>query len=307
MQVISIIFPIFSVVLLGWFARRRGFMPQEFLGPANQLVFNLAIPALIFNAVSKASFRTDFNATVLLVTLLSATTAYLASWLIARLTRWQPKRIGAFIQCSSHGNHGYIGLPIAFYFIGESGFAKTSILASFLFILQNVLSVMVLQAHAAEAVESESKFRTIIKKLIRNPVVVSALAGVIVSLSQLPIPTAILRFLDIMGGLAPPMSLLLIGASVSLQVMRKNFFSVLGSVVLKIIGLPIFGFVIFKILQVDVADYLPSMILLATPTATVAYILSKEMHGDAEFTSAAISTSTLCSAFTYLVWLSVVS
>lgn len=307
MQVISIIFPIFSVVLLGWFARRRGFMPQEFLGPANQLVFNLAIPALIFNAVSKASFRTDFNATVLLVTLLSATTAYLGSWLIARLTRWQPKRIGAFIQCSSHGNHGYIGLPIAFYFIGESGFAKTSILASFLFILQNVLSVMVLQAHATRVVESESKFRTIIKKLIRNPVVVSALAGVIFSLSQLPIPTPILRFLDIMGGLAPPMSLLLIGASVSLQVMRKNFFSVLGSVVIKIIALPIFGFVIFKILQVDTADYLPSMILLATPTATVAYILSKEMQGDAEFTSAAISTSTLCSAFTYLVWLSVVS
>jgi predicted permease len=282
-------------------------MPQEFLGPANQLVFNLAIPALIFNAVSKASFRTDFNATVLLVTLLSATMAYLGSWLIARLTRWQPKRIGAFIQCSSHGNHGYIGLPIAFYFIGESGFAKTSILASFLFILQNVLSVMVLQAHAAREVEAERKFRTIIKKLIRNPVVVSALAGVIVSLSQLPIPTPFLRFLDIMGGLAPPMSLLLIGASVSLQVMRKNFFSVLGSVVIKIIGLPIFGFVIFKILQVDTADYLPSMILLATPTATVAYILSKEMQGDAEFTSAAISTSTLCSAFTYLVWLSVVS
>lgn len=307
MQVISIIFPIFSVVLLGWVARRRGFMPQEFLGPANQLVFYLAIPALIFRAVSKSSFRTDFNVTVLLVTLLSVMTAYLGAWLIARSTRWQPKRIGAFIQCSSHGNLGYIGLPIAFYFIGESGFAKTSILASFLVILQNILSVMVLQAHAARVVESESKFRTIIKKLIRNPVAVSALAGVIVSLSQLPIPTPILRFLDIMGGLAPPMSLLLIGASLSLQVMRKNLFSVLGSVVIKIIGLPIFGFVIFKILQVDAVDYLPSMILLATPTATVAYILSREMQGDEEFAIAAISTSTLFSAFTYLVWLSVVS
>jgi predicted permease len=306
MQVISTIIPIFAVVILGWFARRRGFIPQEFLAPANRLVYYLAIPALIFRAVSRASFRTEFNPTVLLVTLLSAVIAYLSAWLIGRQTRWQPGRIGSFVQCSAHGNLGYIGLPVAFYFIGESGFVKASILAGFLMILQNVLSVLALQAFAVTGDGSGGKLRLVVENLIRNPVIVSALAGVTASIFRLPIPSTFDRFLEILGGLAPPMSLLLIGASLSLQVMRKNLFPVLGSVIIKIIALPVMGLTFFMLIKVNTADYLPGLILLATPTATVAYVMSKEMHGDEEFAVAAISTSTISSAVTYLIWLTLV-
>jgi predicted permease len=306
MQVISTIIPIFAVVILGWFARRRGFIPQEFLAPANRLVYYLAIPALIFRAVSRASFRTEFNPTVLLVTLLSAVIAYLSAWLIGRQTHWQPGRIGTFVQCSAHGNLGYIGLPVAFYFIGESGFVKASILAGFLMILQNILSVLALQAYAVTGDGSARKLRLVIENLIRNPVIVSALTGVTASIFQLPIPSTIDRFLEILGGLAPPMSLLLIGASLSLQVMRKNLFPVLGSVIIKIIALPVMGLTFFMLIKVNTADYLPGLILLATPTATVAYVMSKEMHGDDEFAVAAISTSTIFSAATYLIWLTLV-
>ncbi|MEJ2641248.1 MAG: AEC family transporter [Desulfosarcinaceae bacterium] len=307
MEVFSTIIPIFGVVILGWFARKKGFIPVEFIAPANRLVYYLAIPALIFRAVAKASFRTDFNPTVLLVTILSAMLAYLSAWLIGRRISWPPGRIGAFIQCAGHGNHGYIGLPVAFYFLGESGLAKTSILASFLFILQNMLSVMVHQAYATTADTTKGRFRLVLGKLSRNPIIVSALVGLIVSLLAVPIPTPFQRFLEIMSGLAPPMSLLLIGTSVSLTVMRRNLYSVLGVVCIKIIALPTLGLCLYAVLGVPSSDYLPSLILLATPTATVAYVMSREMQGDAEFAGAAISTSTLFSALTYLFWLTVVS
>ena len=306
MQVFSTIIPIFAVVILGALASRKGFMPYAFLGPANRLVYYLAIPALIFRSVSKASFRTDFNATVLLVMLSSAVLAYCSAWLIARKTRWAPGRIGTFIQCAAHGNHGYIGLPISFYFLGESGLAKASILAGFLMILQNVLSVLALQAYSVTDANSQIKVRLVFEKLIQNPVIVSAFAGMVVSLYKIPIPNALLRFLDILSGLAPPMSLLLIGASLSFDVVRGNLFSVMGAVMIKIVALPVVGMLIFLELGMDIANYLPALILLATPTATVAYVMSKEMHGDPEFAGAAVSTSTLLSAITYLVWLMVI-
>ena len=109
--------------------------------------------------------------------------------------------------------------------------------------------------------------------------------------------------MDILSGLAPPMSLLLIGASLSVEVMRKNMFSVLGAVLIKIIALPLVGLTFFLLFGLKAADFLPGLILLATPTATVAYVMAREMHGDDEFAVAAISTSTLTSALTYLVWL----
>lgn len=303
MQVLSTIIPIFAVVILGWFARRRGFMPPEFLGPANQLVYYLAIPALIFRSISKASFHTQFNMTVLLITLSSAVLAYFSAWLIGHATRWPKGRIGTFIQCSAHGNQGYIGLPVAFYFMGESGLAKAGILAGFIMILQNVLSVLALQASTVANVEPQKKLRLVAEKLVRNPIIVSALAGVAASAVQVELPAPLLRFMDILSGLAPPMSLMLIGASLSLEVMRKNLFSVLGSVAIKIIGLPLVGLAFFMLFGQKTADFLPGLILLATPTATVAYVMAREMHGDDEFAVAAISTSTLASALTYLIWL----
>ena len=306
MQVFSTIIPIFAVVILGCFARRRGFMPPEFLGSANRLVYYLAIPALIFRSVSKASFRTEFNPTVLLITIGSAVLIYFCAWMIGRLAGWQPKRIGAFVQCSGHGNLGYIGLPIAFYFIGDSGLAKASILTGFLSILQNILSVLALQGHATAQTGSKLHLRFLAANLVRNPVIVSALAGVVASVYRLPIPLPIVRFLDILAGLAPPMSLLLIGASLSIRVMKKNFTSVIGAVFMKIGGLPIIGLLLFSLAGLNVSDYLPGLILLATPTATVAYVMAKEMHGDDEFSVAAISTSTICSTITYLIWLSAV-
>ena len=128
----------------------------------------------------------------------------------------------------------------------------------------------------------------------------------LVSYWEMPIPVAIQRFLEILSGLAPPMSLLLIGASLSLRVMRQNLSSVLGAVIIKIVVLPLLGLILFMFFNVRTTDFLPGLILLATPTATVAYVMSKEMHGDEAFAVAAISTSTIFSAVSYLIWLTVV-
>ena len=70
MQISATIIPIFLVIFVGWLARRKQFMPDGFLRPANRLVFYLAIPAMIFRAISRTSFREELNIQVLLITLL---------------------------------------------------------------------------------------------------------------------------------------------------------------------------------------------------------------------------------------------
>lgn len=59
----------------------------------------------------------------------------------------------------------------------------------------------------------------------------------------------------------------------------------------------------FLFFGLKTAEFLPGLIVLATPMATVACVMAKEMHADDEFAVAAISTSTLASALTYLGWL----
>lgn len=304
MEIAATIIPIFTIVLLGWAARRKGFMPPEFLGPANRIVYYLAIPAMIFRALSKASLGQEFHGAVLFITLAAASGAYLMAWGLCRWRRLSSERAGVFILSAGHGNHGYIGLSVAFYYLGETGFVRASLIAGFLMILQNILSVLALQAHQPD--RRAQGGRGLLVALAGNPVILSALAGIIAAAIGLPIPLVVQRSLDILGGLALPTALLLIGASLSLKSMSARFIMVLGSVGIKLLVLPAIGLALYKGFQVAPADYLPGMILLATPTATVAYVLAKEMRGDADFAVAAISASTLFSAGSFSLWLMLV-
>lgn len=305
-HVVSTIIPIFSLVALGNIARRKGFLPEAFMGPANRLVYYLAIPAMIFRAIAEASLTHHFNPIVLALTLASVVAVFAVCWGAAILLQLPMEIRGAFIQCSFHGNLGYIGLAVAFYYLGDEGLARASILAAFIMILQNFLAVVTLQAHSRqEAAGRRSRGRAFVRKIAGNPVIVSALAGIFFSGVGLPVPLVLDRSLQILGGLALPMALLIIGGSLSINQMRRRLGTVLGACFMKLLLLPAIGIGLFRLAGQAPVDCLPAIILLASPTATIAYVMAREMGADSNFAVAAISAATLFSAATFVFWLSV--
>lgn len=304
LNIVSTIIPIFSVIILGWLARWKGFIQQEFLEPANRLVYYLAIPALIFRAISKASLKSQFDVTVLGITLFSVAAVFAIAWGMGFLLRLRLGQLGTFIQTTFHGNLGYIGLAIAFYLLGNEGFVRASIIAGFLIILQNFLSVISLQFNSDDISVKRNKLY-IVLKILGNPVILSALGGILFSLSSLKMPLVIDRSLQILGGLALPMALLIIGASLSFELMQLRILRVISSSLLKLILLPGIGFSLYRIFGMAIQDYLPALILLASPTATITYVMAREMGGDVDFAVAAISTSTLISSVTFTLWINI--
>jgi predicted permease len=217
---------------------------------------------------------------------------------------WRIKRkeMGTFIQASFHGNLGYIGLAVAYYSLGNDGFVRASIIAGFVMILQNFLAVIALQVNADDVPITGDK-RDILRRILGNPVILSALAGILFSLTELRLPPVISRSLDILSGLALPMALILIGASLSFKLMRLKIFRTFISSFLKLILLPGLGFILFRMFDIDLKDYLPALILLASPTATLTYVMAEEMKGDTDFAVASLSICTMLSAATFSIWL----
>ena len=303
-HIVTTIIPIFGLVALGNLARRRGFLPEAFMEPANRLVYYLAIPAMIFRAISKASLTQQFNVVVLLLTLAAVVVLFGICWTVSRWLRVPPTVRSTFVQSSFHGNLGYIGLAVAFYYLGDDGLARASILAAFVMILQNLLAVMVLQSRRPDPVAGR-RLRAFIGKIAANPVIGSALGAILYTGIGLPVPLVLDRSLQILGGLALPMALLIIGGSLSINRMRERLASVAGACLMKLLLLPALGLGLFRAAGQAPADYLPALILLASPTATIAYVMAREMDGDSDFAVAAISATTLFSAATFVFWLSV--
>ncbi len=305
MEILSTIIPMFSVIFIGWIARKRGMISPAFLGPANRLVFHLAIPAMIFRSIAMGSFRRDFNLQLVVITLAAIFMVFILLWIVGLAVHLERRRFATVIQSAFHGNLGYIGLAVAYYYLGDQGLAQASILAGFVMILQNLLAVIVLQCYGgAEGCRFEA--RRVVLGVAGNPVILSAMAGIVVSALAMPLPLIADRALKILGDLALPLALLLIGASLTFTLIRSQPAALVSSSLVKLGLLPGLGFLLYHLFDVPVGRILPAMILLASPTATIVYVMAAEMNGDTEFAAAAVSASTALSAFTFTVWLHVV-
>ena len=303
-NIITTIIPIFSVIILGWVARCKGFIQQEFLEPANRLVYYLAIPALIFRSISRASLKAQFDVVVLVIALFAVIAVFAFAWSMGLVFRLKRRELGTFIQTAIHGNLGYIGLAVAFYFLGNEGFVRASIIAGFIMILQNFLAVVALYLNSDDT-PGKGNPLYIVLRIIGNPVILSALCGILFSISGLKMPIVIDRSLNILGGLALPMALLIIGASLSFGLMQLRILRIVSSCFLKLILLPGFGVLIYRMFGISTHDYMPALILLASPAATITYVMAREMGGDVDFAVAAISTSTLISSITFTLWIKI--
>lgn len=303
-NVVSTIIPVFAIIFLGCWVRRKGLIRPELLGPANRLVYYVAVPAMIFREIAGASFTAQFDARILACTLMPVLVVFAISLAVGSLTRIPQGRLGTFMQSSFHGNLGYIGLAVAYYFLGTEGFVRASIIAGFLMLLQNFLAVVALQSGSVRSLVRPN-LRFIASRVVGNPVILSALAGMAFSVSGVSVPLLIDRSLGILSGLALPLALLVIGASLSFELIRVHILSALGAGVLKLIVLPAAGYFLYQWFGVAAQDYLPGLILLAAPTATLTYVMATEMKGDTELAIAAISVNTMLSAITFAMWLGI--
>jgi predicted permease len=302
LHILETIVPVFLVILVGALVRRFGFLPAPVTVSLNRLVYYVAIPAMIFQALATASFSSQFRTEVLLGTLVPVGLLFGAAMVLGRLLSIPRVEMGTFVQSSFHGNLGYIGFAVAFYLLGEEGFTRTSILAGFLMLLQNLLSVVGLQMFS-ERRGGGARPGAALKTVCVNPVILSLLASVVFNLSGLPLPVIAARTLKIVSGMALPLALLVIGASLSFGLVRTQLRYVLPSAGLKLGLLPAAGLLIFRLLGIPESGFLPGFILLAAPTATVSYVMAVEMGGSPDQASAAVSLSTLLSSATYVVWL----
>jgi predicted permease len=303
-DILKTILPIFVIIFLGWGLRQIHFMQEGFLKPANRLVYYVAIPAMIFREIAEAELVQHFSLILVVATLAPLIIVALAGLILVRGIKLERYRVGSFLQCSFHGNLGYIGLAVSFYFLGDEGFTRASILAGFLILLQNFLSVVALSRFNKEPNQTISTL-SIIRRVLLNPIIISAMAGMTISLTGLDLPVILDRSLKILSGMALPLALLVIGTSISFAQMRQQLRVTTLISILKLMLLPALGLAFFHILELGSIEYLPALILLASPTATVSYVMASEMAGDADLATAAISITTLVSAVTFVLWLGV--
>jgi malate permease and related proteins len=297
------ILPIFSIVFLGYILKQKNVIDDGFARPANQIVFNIGIPAMLLNEIAHAPFKENFNLLSVVCSLAALVITALLSLALIRMLSVREDRRGTFLQASFHGNIGYLAYAIAYYALGDVNFARMAILSSFIMVAQNLLAVWALTNYSEEGRVNGGKW-LVLKNIVHNPIIMTVAAGIVYSALGFKIPGPLKKGLDILSGMALPTALLLIGASLSFRALRSMIVEIMSIGTLKLMALPLIGYVLMVAGKVPDALILPGVILLASPPATITYVMATELGGDPELAATSVSVFTLASAFSYTMIIS---
>ncbi len=300
LDIINIVLPVFSVIVLGWLLRRWGLIDAAFLRQTNRLVYYVCLPLLLFYKIGTADFFANFNARLILGSIAAVAITFAASYFYTVLRKYPENARGVFSQGSFRGNIAYMGLAITLNAYGETGLTRAGILMGFLVPFLNLFAILaLLWPHRGEGEKRGVGFW--FRQVALNPLILASFLGIVWSFLALPVPLVFERSLNIATGMTLPLALLALGGGFSLEKMRGDLIRASLSSSIKTIWMPILTALLLISLGVRGIDLGIGVLVAGTPAATATYIMADQLGGDAELAGAIVMLSTLLSAATYTV------
>lgn len=288
------LFPVFLIILLGYGFVRTDFPGQAFWPLLEKMTYFVLFPILLVHHLSTAPLRS-----LAIAPMSSAliTALLLLSIFLIGVRPWfsiEGPTFTSIFQGSIRFN-GYVGLAIAVSLNPHSGLTLGALALGALVPLINVLCVVVLAHYATH---EPPHWRSILRALGRNPLILGCLMGIFLNWSRWPVPGILQQTLEILGRAALPLGLLTVGAGLHFSHLRRNIFSLLTSITMKLILLPLLTWLTCHVFQVNPQAMTIAILFTALPTATSSYILARQMGGDYTLMASIITLQTILAMVT---------
>ncbi|WP_375229321.1 AEC family transporter [Roseobacter sp. S98] len=206
--------PFFALIGLGYWAGYTRFFTAEATAYLTKFVFYFALSAMIFRFTSNLELSDVWDTNLVLGYLAGTVAVYLIATAVA-VMRGQSMEVSAVeAQCAVIGNVGFLGIPMLTLLLGEAAIGPVVMTVSIDLIVFSGL-IVILITLSREGRLSLRTFRTVGLGLVRNPMIVSVIAGLTWAALELPIPAPMNDFLTILGAAATPGALFAIGASLA--------------------------------------------------------------------------------------------
>jgi predicted permease len=295
MNIIFAIAPIFAIIIFGYFLRKIGKLPKEFLNNSDFLILWVFLPSLFFSKISNANLESRSISDFFIILVLIFVFTLIYSLIASKNCNLSKSSILPIIQGSCRINT-VIVLAVSNALYGTDGLEIAVIGSAVLVPLINlVMPIFMLFAIKDNKINI---FQTIKKEIIQNPIILSITFGFIfnyLNIKDLPIlhPST-----SILSKATLPIMLISLGASLKIKEMKGQIAPIIISSVGKLILTPIIA-IILCILTLLPANLTQIVVIYgAVPTGIIVYSLVKKAKGDAKLASSIVTTQILLSFIT---------
>lgn len=254
-----------AVIAVGYVVGRMGLLGPHAEYVLGRLAFFVLSPALLFTVLAEADARQLFSA-LLPVSALAALACMVIFAVVARLV-WRREvpesTIGAL--ASGYSNANNIGLPIAAYVLGDPALVAPIILLQLAIVAPIALTILDVSTSGALSVGR------VLSQPVRNPLIIGSALGLVLSLTGIELPAAVMEPFHLIGAAAVPTVLLVFGMSLhGRRILQPGSGrrDILVAVALKIVAMPLIAWVIGAfVIGLEGLPLFAVVVLAALPTA----------------------------------------
>lgn len=300
---INVTMPIFLVMVIGYILKQIGMLNDNFVTVANKFNFKVTLPFMLFKDIAGVDIKAVFDIKYVLFCAIVSTICFWVVWGTAKLLVRDKTIRGAFVQSSFRGSAAVMGLAFIQNIYGSSAMGPLMIVSAVP--LYNIFSVIVLtfEANDSTGIDKKAKIRQAGINICKNPIILSILAGLIVGLLGIQLPTLVNKTVSNVAQMATPLALISIGAGFEGRKALAKIAPTMAASTIKLVLQPLVFLPVAAWMGFSGEKMIAILIMLASPTTPSCYIMAKSMNNDEVLTASVIVTTTLMAAFTLTGWI----
>ncbi len=302
MNVLTLLAPDLTLIVFGVVLRRFADFGDAFWAGLEKLIYFFLFPALLFVSILKTPIMLGQAVPMLASAMAAMLTGITLGYLAGPVLRPTPVQYASGIQCAFRFN-SYVALALSQRLGGDAGIAACALIVAFAVPTANVAAVFPLARHGGTGLARE---------LVRNPLILGTLGGLLANLTGLHPPAVVVDTLSRLGSASLALGLVAVGAGLRLgrpgpadtRATSSGRALTIWITLVKLVAMPAVALLLARELQLPPATRQIVVMFAAMPTASSAYILAVRMGGDGAFVAFLITVSTLAALVALPLWLS---
>ena len=298
--IIDTVIPVFAIILAGYCAARWAVLGNASSEALNAFVYAVALPPLMFLSMAKVPLDRILNWPFIIAFSAGMLGVFLLAVIGARL--FFPNRMAALTlhgYGTIFGNSGYMGIPLFLAAFGTEGALPAAIVTVLQTAFVTAIAILLVELDMqAEAGPAHALFDAF-GGLLRNPLVMAPLAGILCSALELSLPKPIETFAEILGAAAGPCALFALGLFLYGKPLKAGIAEVGWMTALKLIVQPLLTWwIAVPVMHLDPFWARSAVILAALPTGATVFVIAQNYGIFVQRASALILISTVLSVAT---------
>ena len=301
----KIIVPFFGLILFGYVAARKNWVPPAAVPAFNGFLLYFAVPALLFRFASNAAFTEIMNGRFFIAYTLAGLVTLFLVLAFARSVMGARLRDASFYGlAASATNIGYLAIPLLVALLGAAAASPAMVATVAEMTIVASVAVALCQLDSTQSAGWRKAAADAIARAAVNPFLIGIAIGAAFSALHWKLPTPADEIMNLLANAAGPCALFAIGVSLYRPGTTQGVSLIALPVAGKLLLHPLVVWLALVAFDLDRFTITAGVLTAALPTAGWVFIFAQRYESDVARISTALVASTALAAITFsaLVW-----